>query len=409
MAFLIVSCSPKATVEPDRAVPIEAPILPAASFSTLRPESPDETRLPEPYIEKGSGDYITSKAEIGVSPGQTGGKNLSLNFVDIEIRELLDKVLGDQLNLDYIIDPKVDGRITVRTSDELPSDDILSILDSVLNLNGAALVEDGGLYKVLPIDEVISSGITPEIRKVDNVGRFGFGVEIVPIKYISIEKLPELLQPILSNDSTIQINSQRNTALLVGPRSELNTLVSTIKIFDVDWMEGMSFGLFDLQYADAANLSEELGRIFAGFADIAATSIVRFIPIKRLNSIIVVAAQPSYLDRARSWIERLDKAAEGSDEQVYFYSVQNGRASDLARVLSSIFEIEQRIIGGDEYSQNDHKPFPGFNPIEFENTFDEEELAFDEYADYVSRQTHRQRPEYIPPSIERGKREARIV
>ena len=218
LAFLIVSCSPKATVEPDRAVPIEAPILPAASFSTLRPESPDETRLPEPYIEKGSGDYITSKAEIGVSPGQTGGKNLSLNFVDIEIRELLDKVLGDQLNLDYIIDPKVDGRITVRTSDELPSDDILSILDSVLNLNGAALVEDGGLYKVLPIDEVISSGITPEIRKVDNVGRFGFGVEIVPIKYISIEKLPELLQPILSNDSTIQINSQRNTALLVGPR-----------------------------------------------------------------------------------------------------------------------------------------------------------------------------------------------
>lgn len=409
LALLIVSCAPKTTIEPDITMPIEAPIQPAVSFSTLKPNSPDETRIPEPYIDKGTGDYIKETPEIGVSSSLQGDKNLSLNFVDIEIRELLDKILGDQLNLDYIIDPRIDGRITVRTSDELPSDDILSILDSVLNLNGAALVEDGGIYKVLPIDEVISSGITPEIRRVDDIGKFGFGVEIVPIKYISTDDLPELLEPILSNDSTMQINSQRNTVLLVGPRSELNTLVSTIKIFDVDWMEGMSFGLFDLQYADSANLSEELGRIFARFDDIAATNIVRFIPIKRLNSVIVVAAQPSYLDRARSWIERLDKAAEGSDEQVYFYSVQNGRAADLARVLSSIFEIEQRIIGGTDSSHDGQNSIPGFNPIEFENTFDEDDLTFDEYASYVSNQTQYSRPEFLPPSIEGGKREARIV
>lgn len=409
LAFFIVSCSPTRNIEPDLAPPTEIPIQPAVSFSTLKPISPDQTRPPEPYIEKGTGDYTIEKAEIDVSSGLKGDKNLSLNFVDIEIRELLDKILGDQLNLDYLIDPKIDGRITVRTSDELPADDILSILDSVLNLNGAALVEDGGIYKVLPIDQVISSGITPQIRKVDNAGKFGFGVEIVPIKYIATDNLPELLQPILSNDTTIQINSQRNTALLVGPRSELNTLVSTIKIFDVDWMEGMSFGLFDLQYADSASLSEELGRIFGGFDDIAATNIVRFIPIKRLNSIIVVTAQPSYLDRARNWIERLDKAAEGSDEQVYFYSVQNGRAADLARVLSSIFDIEQRIIRGDELSRNSNNPIPGFDSIEFENTFDEDNLTFDEYANYVSNQSRYPSPDFSPHSIDEGKREARIV
>ena len=409
LAFLMVSCSPKENMEPKFGAPAEIPIRPAVIFNKLDSGTPNEPHFPEPYIKKGTGNFITTKAELSVSSGMKGKKNISLNFVDIEIRELLDKVLGEQLNLDYLIDPKINGRITVRTSNELPADDILSILDSVLNLNGAALVEDDGIYKVLPIDQVISSGITPEIRKVDDVGKFGFGVEIVPIKYIAADGLNELLQPIRSNDTTIQVNRQRNTALLVGPRSELRTLVSTIKIFDVDWMEGMSFGLFDLQHADSAKLSDELGRIFGGFDDVATGNTVRFIPIKRLNSIIVVAAQPSYLDRARSWVERLDKAAEGSDEQVYFYSVQNGRAADLARVLSSIFKIEQGVIQKKDSQTNDNRKLPGFDPIQFENTFDEENLPFDEYAPYVDNRSSYSGSEVSYSSTLVGEREARIV
>lgn len=409
LAFLVVSCTPTENVEVKLEASKAAPVNPPPSFNKLRQSALSEARLPEPYLEKGTGSFITTKEELGYSDEVRGKDNLALNFVDIEIRELLNNILGDQLNLDYIIDPKIEGRITVRTSDELPADDILSILDSVLNLNGAALVEDDGVYKVLPIDRVISSGIAPEIRKVDDVGKVGFGVEIVPIKYIATDSLNELLQPILSNNTTIQINRQRNTALLVGPRAELDLLVSTIKIFDVDWMEGMSFGLFNLQYADSLELSKELDRVFGGFDDSATANTARFIPIKRLNSIIVVTAQPSHLDRARNWIERLDKAAEGSDEQVYFYSVQNGRATDLARVLSSIFEIEQRIINDGQILTNQNKKLSGFDPIQFEQTFDEDNSSFDEYAAYVDDNSNYSSSEVNLPIAFKREREARIV
>ena len=409
LALVLASCAPEKTTEPLITKPTQASLQPEVSFRTLRSFPTDEARLPEPYIERGTGDYVTTSPGTGVAPNVQSNKSLSLNFVDIDIRELLGKILGDQLKLDYIIDPKIEGRITVRTSDELASDDVLSILDSVLNLNGAALVEDSGIYKVLPMDQVIGSGIVPEIRRDENVGKLGFGIEIVPIKYISTDNLAEILEPLLSNDSKMQINSRRKTVLLVGPRSELNTLVSTIKIFDVDWMNGMSFGLFDIKYAEAANISKELGQIFAGFADMEAANIIRFIPIERLNSIIVVAAQPSYLDRAREWIERLDKVAEGSGEQVYYYSVQNGRATDLAEVLSSIFEIEKRIVGESDSSRNFHKSRNGFDPIEFEGSFDEDARTFDEYALYMSNQSQYHGLDYFPTTNESTNREARIV
>ncbi len=58
--------------------------------------------------------------------------------------------------------------------------------------------------------------------------------------------------------------------------------------------------------------------------------VVRFVPIERLNAVLAISPQPAYLERAETWIDRLDQGAEGARRRIFVYHVQNGRAADLA-------------------------------------------------------------------------------
>ena len=75
----------------------------------------------------------------------------------------------------------------------------------------------------------------------------------------------------------------------------------------------MSFGLFPLETATAAELAVELDAVFGDTAEGPLAGVVRVVPIERLNAILVVSAQPAYLDQAETWIERLDRAGEGEE------------------------------------------------------------------------------------------------
>ena len=88
------------------------------------------------------------------------------------------------------------------------------------------------------------------------------------------------------------------------------------------------------------------------------TDIVRFVPIERLNAILVISAQPAYVERAQTWIERLDRIGEGLEPGIFVYAVQNGRATDLADVLGEVFGITTATVGpGDLLA-------PGLEPTE---------------------------------------------
>ena len=64
---------------------------------------------------------------------------------------------------------------------------------------------------------------------------------------------------------------------------------------------------------------------------------VRFVPIERLNAVLVLTQQPRYLDEVRNWIARLDRSQNLSGRQLFVYYVQNGKADDLAKTLGSVF------------------------------------------------------------------------
>ena len=332
---------------------------PVANGPLELPPGEAEERAP-PVIERGTGELVGRPSRSAASLTTDLDGQITLNVVDADLREVVRLILEDTLGVNYVIDPLVEGTITVQTTQPLPADDLLALLDTVLRLNGAALVRTGDLYKVVPIDQALTSGLTPEVRPAAGAGEAGFTIRIVPLEFVSASEIAELMTPFAPSEGAVQVEPERNLLILSGSPDQIRTLTELAQIFDVDWLSGMSFGLFPLQSAEAEQLAVELGQIF-GVEDAAADTpdgIVRFVPIQRLNALLVISPQASYVSRAGAWIERLDQAGEGDEPQIFVYAVQNGRASELAEVLSQLFDVPSATVGADTALA------PGLEPIE---------------------------------------------
>ncbi len=264
---------------------------------------------------------------------------VTLNFANADIREVVDVVLGETLGVSYIIDPKVQGQITARTSRPLSRKAVIPALENILALNGAALTLDGGIYKVVTLQQAANALTRPIVAPTRRDLARGYGIHVIPLRFASAQATADILKPFVAPGRVLRVDPARNLLIFAGTGTEAADVMDMVTVFDVDWMAGMSFALFPVQVADAKDLVADLETVFLE-GDSPLKGVVRFVPIERLNAVLAISTQPAYLDRAQTWIDRLDRGAEGAGRRIFVYHVQNSRAADLAEVLGRIFETE---------------------------------------------------------------------
>lgn len=370
------------------------PELPIQSRSLFAEDAgaDKKTGLTGPIIDLGSGAVIGRPSPlktVGVRQDDKGG--ISLNVVNADIQDVVRLVLEDALDANYTIDPAVTGKITVRTSRPIPPEDVVATLGSILSMNGVALVEAEGLYKVLPIEQAATAGYRPMGRAAGRLSGARSGVQVAPLAYADAIQLSKLLQPFIAGQGSVQVDAARNTLLMIGSPDQIAGMNDLIDMFDVDWMRGKSFGLYPLEAVGASQLAGELDQILADPTVGTLSGGVRLVALDRLSALIVIAAHPDGLKRVATWIKRLDKQGEGEGEQVYVYEVQHGRASDLASVLGALFDIESTSFGEESLLA------PGLEPVALASSFspsdsiDEFKNGGDEARDSAARD--RKRPD----------------
>lgn len=320
----------------------EAGKTPAPAMTEITLEGEDK-KPPRPSIEMypGTGNFVNPKA-VAPRPPDTGGE-YTLNFEATDLQEVVKAVLGDLLKESYFIDPKVTGQVTIQTSRPLKRAELLPTLENLLRLNGAVLLRSDGLYKVMPGPQATRGAPPVSVQRV--AAARGYGIRIVPLRYISARELHKLIEPFLPPDAPQIVDEQRNLLILTGTEQELESTMELVEIFDVDWLNGMSVGLYKLKNAEAKTLQAEMEKIF-GDKDSPVSGVVRMVPVERLNALLVVASRPGYLEHAREWVERLDQVADAVGPRLFVYRVQNGKAADLATVLGGIFGAEATKEGG---------------------------------------------------------------
>lgn len=262
--------------------------------------------------------------------------DITLNFEDADIRQVAQAVLRDVLGVNYVIDPDVRGTATIRTARPLNRDQVLPLLQSALQSNGAGLFTQNGIYRVALLQNAGSAGQPVAGTAPNAPGIGGRPLQVFPLRYIGAEEMAKILRGALPEDRVVHADPGRNVLVLQGAPGELRLAGQTIDIFDVDVMAEQSVLLETLQYADVGTIVFELENLFGG-KNGPLTGAVKFIPIERLNAVMVIAKQPRYLDEARQWIARLDRTRNQGSRRLYVYYVQNGKAASIANTLRGIF------------------------------------------------------------------------
>ncbi len=329
----------------------QGPIRPQSTQKTIRTSSaplPDDApvfgagqEIEEPIgvteteIYPGTATFIDEDAAANrVFPVSADGE-IVLNFEGESIQSVVHTILGEVLQETFVIAPGVSGQVTFSTSKPVTREQLMPILELLLRWNAATLVYTDGRYHVLPVSEAIAGHLAPEIGDAAYV--MGYEVRAVPLKWIGTAEMEKILQPYVREDAIVQVDQARSMLFLAGTREELRNYLRTIEIFDVDWLEGMSVGIYPLRTVDVDSITTELGSIFGTDGESPLAGMFRFIPLERLSSVMVITPQEEYLRKAQEWINILDRGAAGAGKQLFVYRVKNLEAHILAGYLSELF------------------------------------------------------------------------
>ncbi len=278
--------------------------------------APISTGLSGAEFYRGTGALVQSRTPKTVEVPVTGNGQVSLNFANADIREVVDVVLGDTLNLNYIIDPRVQGTVVARTSEPLDREAVIPALENILALNGAALRLVEGIYHVIPLAEA-GRGLAEARMVISGRQRaLGFSVTVIPLRFASASAVQRVVADLIPQERVFLVDPTRNLLIFAGTGTEAADLIELVHLFDVDWMAGMSFALFPIEVAEVTRLVSELEEVFGLGGEGPLQGVVRFVPIERMNAVLAISTQRAYLDRVALWVDRLDRGEETASRGV---------------------------------------------------------------------------------------------
>lgn len=278
----------------------------------------------------GAGDQ-SDKAGVVASPT---GEGYELNFENASVSAVAKVILGDILKVGYIIDPRVQGTVTIGSGRPVPRDELIPVLENALRMSNVVLVPDaGGGYRLMPSGDAQGAG---GVISGGGGNQPGYGMSVVPLRYTSAQTMLKLLDSFAIKPGMARADTGHNLILVQGDSSERKAAVETILTFDVDWMRGQSVGIYPLENATPDEMIKELDKIMEDGDGGLNQTLVTLQPVARLNAVLVVTRKPGLLREAAVWIKRLDKA-NNAGTSVHVYRLRYGDARQIAHVLGDLF------------------------------------------------------------------------
>lgn len=308
--------APRQPGEAEKAEPPAAPQLqaPSAPQVTPPPRPPERRLLPPPAAARTT-DMV------------------SLNFNRAELVEVV-HVLAQHLKLTYTIDPDVKGTVTIYSAEPLKKEDLLPIFHQVLRMNGAVAVKTGEFYRIALIKD--GKGLAQPFAQGKEDG---YALQVVPVRFFSVSEMKKLLTPFVTAGGEILDHPRGNFLIIVDLPSNIQRLMEIRDLIDINVFAGARMEIYQPKVGSAEELAAEMTKIMQAYASSSAQAegfAAQFLPIPRINQLLVIGHSEAAWTYVKRWLERIDTAGEGPGRRIFIYPVENGKAPDLADVLNQV-------------------------------------------------------------------------
>jgi len=262
----------------------------------------------------------------------------NMNLENASLKEVIDG-LAQRLKLNLIVDQTLKGSITLNTYGDTSNIDPRNLLELILRINGFGLVQDGELYRVIPLKTISHMPLHPEINQKNIPEDDQTILNLVFLKYVSVDELTKVLGEFSGENSQMIPYAPANLLFLLDSRRNMRRTMELIAQFDSDVFANQRVRLFEVKNVKPNDVAKDLDNIFKSISLDSKTSPVRFIGVDRINILIAVASNPGVFENVADWLKKLDvpvKITVGTiDNNVY--RVIYGRAECLAQALNELF------------------------------------------------------------------------
>ena len=173
---------------------------------------------------------VAASAAAAPVPAQSQ-EPITLNFREAEIDSVVG-AFGHLLNRTFIVDPRVRGKITLETPRPVSRDRAFNLLKTVLRQQGFAVIDDGGLVKVVPeADAKLQSGPV-EAGRVPTRSGDQIITQVFNLNHESATNLIPILRPLVSPNNTVTAFPNNNSLVITDYAANLNRLSRIIAALD---------------------------------------------------------------------------------------------------------------------------------------------------------------------------------
>jgi general secretion pathway protein D len=312
---------------------------PQTSSPPVPIQKPSPTSAGAPAVESPGKTDASPSSSVQKPPEQptTSGGGVSFRLENADLLQFINLV-ASQLKINYIVDPAVRGTVTITTMGDLRREDLFPILQSVLEINGATAVQTQNFYRIIPVAraaklplQVYNDAKSETLPDDDRMM-----MEILPLRFVFASDMAKMLTPFLSDGGVVSVHEAGNVLILMDSSLNVKRLMEIIDQFDSSSFAEKRIKLIPVHNNVASGLVPELESIFTAYALSEKATPLRFVPIDRINSILVVTSDPSAFEELQKWVDKLDQPVPPSGIQTFIYRVQYSEANYLARLLTSI-------------------------------------------------------------------------
>ncbi len=301
--------------------------------------------------------------DLPPSPGDSAPHALGpddlvlMDFQDVELPTLV-KFISEITGRNFLLDDKVQGRVSVVSPKEITVREAYQVFQSVLQVKGFTLVESGPITKIIPMKDAKATHL-PLSKKGQNNDTFV--TQIVPLLHIAADAATALLQPLVSRDGLISAYAPTNSIIVIDTAANISRLMDIITQLDVAGQE-RTVEVIPLRYAFSGELAailldavEESGSTSkprrsgsSSVTSVAAgtrksttagkSAALKIVPEERSNSIVVIGS-PFQIRQVRALINKLDVPLPRGGGRIQVYGLRYADAVELVQVLADLLGI----------------------------------------------------------------------
>jgi general secretion pathway protein D len=288
-----------------------------------------------PLFSKVNPSSVQAKQPI---KGEGGG--IMLNFDNANIHEVI-KVFAETLNFNYIVNPKVEGAVSIRSGNPIPKSQLFTVFKKLLYTSGLDIIPEGDHYYIFASDKTSPQAINGpgQVGNLKNSSRVV--TQIVPLLYLKSTDALNLVSPYLSGQAVKYDLPDQNTLIVTDFETKIADVAQILSFLDVSPLGSYKMRLIRVENASLPDLHRELTQLLVatklnktGSTPESVIDSVNIIPLERVNSLLVISQNAFLISNIDAWIGQLDVAPQDSRGQT-IYRVRNSSASDLAQLVNT--------------------------------------------------------------------------